>query len=144
MCIGIITFWNFTIINCGLSSSTFWSVICCCGFGKPVQILHPNCCLVFLKVRFELLLGYMLVLFWVTFVGSAILSQNIHTHIKYFKRIIMAHPVFCNVQQCFLSLWYLHLQDTHALWYWCHHNATLYVYIHKVTYMAIDLATAWR
>ena len=45
LCIWIITFWNFTIITCGLSCSPFWSVLFHCGFGKPVQILH--CCLVF-------------------------------------------------------------------------------------------------
>ena len=42
------TFRNFTIINCGLSCSPFWSVVFhCCGVGKPFQSLHPNCCLVF-------------------------------------------------------------------------------------------------
>ena len=47
----------------------FQSVLfCCCGFGNPVQISHPNCCLVFLKVRCELSVVYMPVLFWVTFV----------------------------------------------------------------------------
>ena len=64
-----ITFWNFTIINCGLSCSNFWSVVFrCSGFGKLIQILHPNCCLVFLKVCCQLSLVYMPVLFWVTFV----------------------------------------------------------------------------
>ena len=48
LCIGIITFWNFTIINCGLSCSLFCSVVFyCCGLGKPFQVLYPNCCLVF-------------------------------------------------------------------------------------------------
>ena len=48
LCIGIIMFSNFTIINCGLSCSTFWSVLFhCCEFCKTVRILHPNCCLVF-------------------------------------------------------------------------------------------------
>ena len=48
LCIRIIMFWNFTIINCGLSCSHSWSVVFhCCGFGKPFWLLHPNCCLVF-------------------------------------------------------------------------------------------------
>ena len=37
-------FLNSTIINCGLSCSIFWSILFHChGFGKPFQVLHPNC-----------------------------------------------------------------------------------------------------
>ena len=27
--------------------STFWSILFHCGFGKPFQILYPNCCFIF-------------------------------------------------------------------------------------------------
>ena len=69
--IGIIMFWKFTIINCDLSYSTFWSVLFHCCFGKPIQILHPNCCLIFQKffvIFFSVFNTYMSVLFWVTVV----------------------------------------------------------------------------